>query len=375
MANGRLVEPDLKFINGVIELGGSSLKKCFQCATCSVVCPLSSEDDPFPRKQMIMAQWGQKEALIKDKNIWLCHQCQDCSAYCPRGARPGDVLGAIRAFAIEKYATPKWLAKLVREPKYLPLLFIVPIILFLFIALLNGTLPPKAGEIRPSHFIPDTTGLDLVFVPLSILLGVALFKSLSRFWKDISAGLVEKPSAYQMLLKGGWWGILFSTAKEILSHARFRKCGASANRTVPHFLLLWSFIGLFIVTGIGFVAEYIFHIELPFPMTNPVKWLANISAVALILGALMILINRLQDKDAPKTYWDLSLIWIILAVGVTGALAEIFRLVEMAFWAYGFYLLHLASVFVLFLYLPYSKFAHLAYRTLAMVYEKYSSKA
>jgi len=62
MANGRMVEPDLKFINGVIELGGSSLKKCFQCATCSVVCPLSPDDNPFPRKHMILTQWGQRDA-------------------------------------------------------------------------------------------------------------------------------------------------------------------------------------------------------------------------------------------------------------------------------------------------------------------------
>jgi len=205
-------------------------------------------------------------------------------------------------------------------------------------------------------------------------MALALFKSLSRFWKDMSATLPAKPSPYQMLLKGGWWGILFSTAKEILSHTRFRKCGASADRTIPHLLLLWSFIGLLVVTGVGFVAEYILHIELPFPMTNPVKWLANASAAALIMGALMILINRLQDKDASKSYWDLSLILIILTVGVTGTLAEVFRLIHIAIFAYGFYLLHLASVFVLFLYLPYSKFAHLAYRTLAIVYDKYSSK-
>ncbi len=373
MANGRIVEPDLKFINGVIELGGSSLKKCFQCATCSVVCPLSPDDSPFPRKHMILTQWGQRDALVKDPAIWLCHNCNDCSTYCPRGARPGDVLGAIRAYAIADYATPKWLFNLVRQPKYLIFLLGLPILLFLLIAFLNGNLPPKAEEIKPHNLIPVITGIDVVFIPLSIFLAFSLFKSLSRFWKDMTAGM-EPPSKYQMLLKGGWWGIIFSTIKEILAHSRFRKCGTSQNRATPHLLLLWSFIGLLIVTAIVFIAEDFLHAEVPFAMTNPVKILANVSGIALIVGAVMLLANRLSDKDTTSTYWDWSLIGMILAVGVTGLGAEIFRLVNIASLAYGIYVLHLACVFVLFIYLPYSKFAHLAYRTLAMVYERYSRK-
>ncbi len=373
MANGRLVEPDVKFINDVIQTGGSSLKKCFQCATCSVVCPLSPEDDPFPRKHMILAQWGQKQALIKDRAIWLCHNCNDCSHYCPRGARPGDVLGAIRAFAIEEYATPKWLARFVRQPKNLFVLFVIPIVLFLIIALLNGTLPPKSPEIKPHNFIPVITGVDIVFVPLALLLVISLFKSLSRLWKDMSVGL-EPPSAYQMLLKGGWWGIIVSSLKEILLHERFRKCGAAKERTVPHLLLLWSFIGLAIVTAYVFVAEDIFHAECPFPLSHPIKLLANLSAIAFLIGIFWLAKNRLADKDSVSTGWDWSLIFVIMAVGVTGVLAEVFRLAEVAFLAYGFYLLHLSSVFVLFVYLPFSKFAHLAYRTLAYIHEKYYSK-
>ncbi len=374
MANGRLVEPDVKFINGIIQTGGSSLKKCFQCATCSVVCPLSPEDNPFPRKHMILAQWGQKQALIKDPAIWLCHNCNDCSSYCPRGARPGDVLGAIRAFCIEEYATPKWLANMVRQPKGLLLLFGFPIILFLIVALLNGTLPPKGAEIIPHNFIPVITGVDIVFVPLAALLAFSLFKSLSRFWKDMSMGLTP-PSAYQMLVKGGWWGILYSSLKEILGHTRFRKCGAAKERTVPHLLLMWSFIGLLVVTTFVFIAEDIFHVEAPFPLVHPIKILANLSAVAFLIGIFWLMKNRMTDRDSVSTYWDWSLIFVIMAVGVTGVLAEGFRLAHVAFLAYGFYLLHLSSVFALFVYLPFSKFAHLAYRTLVYVHEKYYGKS
>ena len=85
------VQPDREFIAAMQEAGGDALKKCYQCATCSVACPLSQDGDPFPRREMIYAQWGLKDKLLGDPNVYLCHQCGDCTALCPRGARPGDV--------------------------------------------------------------------------------------------------------------------------------------------------------------------------------------------------------------------------------------------------------------------------------------------
>ena len=100
MAESKWVEPDVKFVKQLKALGGDTLKKCFQCATCSVVCELSTGSSPFPRKEMIWAQWGLKDRLVSDPDVWLCHQCNDCSLRCPRGARPWDVLAAVRQKAI-----------------------------------------------------------------------------------------------------------------------------------------------------------------------------------------------------------------------------------------------------------------------------------
>ena len=47
MAKGYVVEPDVGFVRELQELGGDTLKKCYQCATCSVVCPISPENKPF----------------------------------------------------------------------------------------------------------------------------------------------------------------------------------------------------------------------------------------------------------------------------------------------------------------------------------------
>lgn len=70
------VQPDLEFKRTVLGLDAGDLSACYQCGTCSVVCPISTDDDPFPRKEMVWTQWGLKERLMHDPAIWLCHQCQ-----------------------------------------------------------------------------------------------------------------------------------------------------------------------------------------------------------------------------------------------------------------------------------------------------------
>ena len=100
MSEAIVIKPDLDFVKGVIDAGGSSLKKCYQCATCTVVCKVTPDKDPFPRKEMVWAQWGLKEKFQGNPDVWLCHQCGDCSEICPRGAKPGDTLAAIDQFNV-----------------------------------------------------------------------------------------------------------------------------------------------------------------------------------------------------------------------------------------------------------------------------------
>ena len=76
MSDRNLIQPDLDFIVSLKKNGGSTIKKCMQCATCSVVCTLSNEEFGFPRKQLLMAQWGLKDQLLKDPD----HGCVSTAA-------------------------------------------------------------------------------------------------------------------------------------------------------------------------------------------------------------------------------------------------------------------------------------------------------
>jgi quinone-modifying oxidoreductase subunit QmoC len=175
----------------------------------------------------------------------------------------------------------------------------------------------------------------------------------------------------QALVMGDYFKGLISVLPTIFFHNQFKLCTANRDQYTPHLLALFGFVGLFITTTIVFLGLALFHIETPYSMANPVKWLANISGFALLVGIFIMLANRLKPKvaESTNTYLDWALIWMIVVTGVSGLLAQFSRLAGgAAGLSYTIYFLHLVAVFYIIAYLPYSKLAHLIYRTAAMAY-------
>ncbi len=382
MTDKYLVDPDLGFIKEIAGLGGGDLKKCFQCATCSVVCPISPDNKPFPRKEMIAASWGLKDRLVGNGDIWLCHNCGDCSTLCPRGAKPGDVLAAIRQYAIINYATPKVLGKAVNDLKKLPVLLAIPAILFIVVGLvlkLFGVnwlnFAPGGDEIVHAHFF-STWLVDMMMIPAS-LWAVAVFGlGLKRFLADVHANaLAEDKTDKASIEPAGFMKALLRVIPTILKHEKFNECSENKDRATAHMMVFFGFIGLFIVTSIFFIVLYGFQIHGPYSQMNPVKWLANIAGVSLVIGSSLMIKNRLAKKDDQvSTYKDWFLIGLALALGLSGLLAEMTRLGGLAGISYFIYFFHMMLVWSLFVYVPYSKLAHLAYRTVAMTYAEYGNR-
>lgn len=392
MAEKYLVEPDVSFVNEIIGLGGDTLKKCFQCATCSVACPIAPENKPFPRKEMIAASWGLKDKLIGNADIWLCHQCGDCSALCPRGAKPGDVLAAVRSMAIAEYAEPKFLGKWINDPKKLMKLTAVPAILFAFLAMLTmfghsffadmfgGEFWYHTHDGKPvpgiaaSNFV-SSWFVDMVFVPLAMAVVAVFALGLKRFIADIHKNaLAEGKTTIEKIDPKGFMKSLGNVLLMIGKHEKFTQCGENKDRSTAHMMVMFSFIGLAVVTGLVFVGVYIFHQATPYTQINPIKWLGNVSGVMLVLGGILMLKNRLTKKDQTNSYKDWYIIGLVLGLGLTGMLTQMSRLAGSAFLSYLFYYVHLIIIFHTFAYLPFSKMAHIVYRTVALAYADYTGR-
>lgn len=368
MEKGNIIKPDRGFVREVIGMGGDSLKRCFQCAACSVTCPLSSDVNPFPRKEMLWAQWGLKDKLLKDADIWLCHQCNDCSVYCPRDAGPGNVLAALRNYSFGHFAVPRMMGKAFREAKYLPLLLSFPIILFLILLVTTGHLSIPEGRIVFAEFIPHII-VDPVFLTLVGIVLIAIAISLSRFWKEISSNPIPAGVSFVDVIKR----TALPNLIEFLLHKKFRDCGTSKAKVITHMAIVYGCLGFALVTVAIFIGIYTVGIDLPLALYHPLKIIANLGAIVVFIGCSFVIYRRLKGgkEVGNSSYLDWNLILLILVVVVLGILTEILRLADVATAAYVFYFIHLVSVFYGIAYFPYSKLAHLLYRSLAVLYADY----
>lgn len=394
MTEKYLAQPDLGFIAQVRGLGGDTLKKCYQCATCSVACPIAPEDSPFPRKEMIAASWGLKDRLIGNGDIWLCHQCGDCTDLCPRGAAPGDVLSAVRSAAIHEYATPKVLADAVNDPKKLPFLLGIPALWFAFWAIVTvfgkdfmtklfdvfGIAFSHAHE-GAEHVIAhadffSTWFVDMTFVPTATFAAVVFLLGLKRFLADIhNNAVLEGKTDKSTLDYKALFQAFIRIVPTVLKHDKFNECETNKDRATPHMMVLYAFIGLFVVTAVCGMMLYLGGLPGPYSQLNPIKWIANIAGVALVIGSGLMIKNRLDKKDEQQTaYKDWFILIVVFALGLTGMLTEMSRLAHLEYISYFFYYLHLIAIFELFFFLPYSKMAHLVYRLAAMSYAEYGNR-
>lgn len=364
-------KPDLDFKRQILALDAGDLSRCYQCGTCSVVCPLSTADNPFPRKEMIWVQWGLRERALASPSIWLCHQCSTCTAYCPRDAKPASVMAALRDASRAHFAVPAFLGRALADPRYLPLLFAAPLLVFLaLLAWLGhlGSLPD--GQIVYSKLIPIlyVEAVMVVFVGLAVLGALA---GGVRYWRAMAAA----PGADQHAPQA----VLVPTLLTILRHRRFAECESKAPGTREthkghlhrtHLAVLWGFLGLVVTTTAVGIGIYGFGYPTPWPLWHPVKILGNVSGIAVIAAVAVFAWRRIADgrRAGKNTYADWLLLAVLLLTALTGLACEALRLADLPRLAYPMYVVHLIMVFFLLVYLPYSKFAHLVYRTTAMLH-------
>nr|MBC8868175.1 4Fe-4S dicluster domain-containing protein [Planctomycetota bacterium] len=262
-----LVKPDREFVQRVLGEGGEDLKKCFQCATCSVVCELSDGSKPFPRKEMIWAQWGLKDRLAADPDIWLCHQCNDCSTRCPRGARPGDVLSALRQEAVQHYAVPGFLCKWANSLTHLPLMLLIPAVLLVLALVAKDTIWESGkGALQYLHhegFYAELFPHWLLIGFYSFFWGLAMLGALvgvMRFWRAMKA-TDQASGGYTPVL--GVVPSIVRVLKQVFTHSKFSKCTAQASRRTAHLGAFYGFAALFIVSVWAVIALYMINPFMP----------------------------------------------------------------------------------------------------------------
>ncbi len=99
---GEVSDKSEAFINEVAEAGGSGIKLCYQCGTCTGDCPTAFAMDYTPRQIIRMVRLGMREEVLSSNTIWVCATCYNCTTRCPRGVKITEVMSALKGIAIRE---------------------------------------------------------------------------------------------------------------------------------------------------------------------------------------------------------------------------------------------------------------------------------
>lgn len=366
MADALLLHPEREFIDDVLQGSGGDMKKCFQCATCSSVCSLSTEGRPFPRQQMLEAQWGMSEQLMGDPAVWLCHNCGDCTLRCPRGSHPAEAMSAIRSAVIKRLAFPRIMGNLIGSPAT-ALLMLALSVTVLTLVVSPAAHPAMTLEVFAAEFPKGR--LEPLFFAVSAVVLVALAVSALRFAKALRASGAQGPI----------WRSLGPVLVEVVTHRRFAQCSGGQSRRWGHMFVLGGFLGLAVMGTIVGIGSMMGVIDTPLPTLHPLKIFANVCALVIVAGVGLLLGHRLLDREARDgaAFFDWFFLLLLASAALTGVISEVLRLTQSHMWMFSIYFLHLTLVMTLFLCAPYSKFVHFLYRTMAMAatWEEYKSSS
>jgi quinone-modifying oxidoreductase subunit QmoC len=289
----------------------------------------------------------------------------------------------VRQQAVLHYAFPRFLARWVSNPWYVPVLLAIPAIL-LGLAIRNREaiggalgLEVPTGETIVYSFIPQLPHwlINSFFGLFGLLAVLAAVVSITKFAGDMKRSLVWGKDPQPVKGLGASIGTVF---RKILVHDNFTTCETDHSRSISHFFVVFGFLALtmvtlWIITGpINPLirSDFIY----PFSFWSPWKLLANVGGLAVLTGCLLMIWERLYFGHLAGTssWFDWFLVWTLFLVVASGFATELLHYLRMGPHRHVAYFAHLVLIFALLVYLPYSKLAHLLYRTTAMVFaERY----
>jgi quinone-modifying oxidoreductase subunit QmoC len=375
------VKVDPSLMKELKEFGLKDANKCFHCGNCTAICPLSTPENPFPRKLVKYAQMGLKDRIISSPEPWLCYYCGDCSDNCPRGADPGETMMVMRRYLTSLYDWTGFSRKFYTSEKFeIVAIAIVALLVGLAMWLFHGENPNM--EYAQLNSVWPAGAIEIADL---IMAAVLTFFLLTNTWRCFSFSMGELRTKIPL-------GLYVTQAKEFVVHfLTQRKFGECTDRrqwfvhlSIMTGYVTMMFLVIILLAGgleiIGLAWKPIaFQRDVIYPLWHPVRLLGYYATAAILYGTTHALIGRIKKTKAPyknshSTDW-MFLILLQLTV-LTGIFIHFARLLNWPMTAYVLNVVHLMiAVPMLVLEVPFAKWAHMMYRPVvlyaASVREKY----
>lgn len=298
----------------------------------------------------------------------LCHNCRGCYYSC-QYTEPHEfalnlprALAEVRVESWENFVHPKGLSRLFQTHGVaLVLASVVAVAAMMAIALL---VRPQSGEgfyAFISHAI-----MVSIFIPASILPGIIITWGIRDYWRAVGGTWVRARHLRSALFDAGRLKNLSGGAAKGCNYEKEDRYTMA--RRWAHQAIMWGFLLCFAATSSGTVLHYVFGIEAPYgPLSLP-KLFGVPGGILMAVGGLALLPLKLRaDRNlgAPHRWGgEMAFVILLTTIAATGLAL---------YWATGtiavrpLLVLHLASVLVFFLTLPFTKMVHAAFRLAALV--------
>lgn len=360
------VDPNL--MKDLKHFGLEDASKCMHCGNCTAVCPLSTPENPFPRKLIKYAQMGLTDRLLKSPEPWLCYYCGDCSDNCPRGADPGEAMMAIRRYLTSKYDWTGFARKFYTSEIFE---IIAVAIVAIFIGLALWIFHADNPNMAHAHLnsVWPSSAIEIADLVMAAILTFLLLSNTYRCAKFVMGDLLYKVPL----------GIYIRQAKELVIHfltqKKFSEC-TNKMQWLIHLLIMTGYSTVFLLVAvflagglevIGLAWEPIaFQRDVIYPIYHPMRLLGYYATFAILYGTTYAIIGRIRKSKAPyKNSHGTDWMFLILLqlTTLTGILIHFTRLLDLPMPTYVLYVIHLmVAVPMLVLEVPFAKWAHLAFR-------------
>lgn len=378
---------DANLIKDLQKYGVGDWNACFHCGNCTASCPLAEQGFLFPRKGIRAMQMGLKDTLARSVEPWLCYYCGDCSDTCPRDANPGEMMMSLRRYLTSVYDWTGISGKLYKSRTLhllvVSIIFIAVLAAFLIFAQIPDLNSPdtiKYLESQSTETAVATVPLNLFAPPdLITFLDHVQLILLSLFLLTNIINMYYKIVIRDKSVKVPLWLYI----KEIgpafwyfITQWRFKKCDSKKTYWFGHFLLMSSYMLMFM-----FIVLFLewFQTDKIHPITHPQRWVGYYITLGLIITTVSYAIGRIRKKQPIFKFThhsDWIFLFLLFMIAVTGILIHFFRISGMANATYSMYALHLAfEVPMVFTFVAFSKWSHLAYRPFAIYFTNLKKSA
>jgi citrate/tricarballylate utilization protein len=350
----------------LITEAGRQLTVCNACRYCEGYCPVFSAIE-------IRREFTKGDVFFLAN---LCHDCRACYYACmyapphPFSVNLPQILTKARIESYREWSWPAFFAQAfshwrigVAIAGLASSLVVLLAIVFISPARLLGIYRDRGAFYQVIPFpVMMTTALVVAFFVICVCMIGAV-----RFWRETGEQIKISGLAHALLesaidvltfrwLKGGGPGCYYPQQSP------------SSSRRFYHALVYFGFLSATVSTLLAAIYQHFLHLLPPHPITSAPVLFGAIGGVAIIAGVCGLIAIKIRSDQRPSNPQSQGMDFVFLVLLGLASASGIATLIFRSTRAMGTLLcIHLAFIAAFFISVPYGKFVHSIYRSLAIL--------